>query len=205
MSHYIEKILYINLQHRKDKQEFLEKELLNVDWLSKTERFPGVYHELTSYGCSMAHLNAIKYAKSQGFKNVLILEDDFEFLVSKETVETQLESFFQTHTDADYDVLFLSYNIEQSNDTEFSFLGQVVSSTTSSGYLISSAYFDTLIHVFETNFPLLLSTGQHWIYTIDQIWKPLQQKDRWYFLKTRIGKQRAIVNDNGGTFRDYGV
>ena len=204
MSENIAKILYINLEHRTDKKELMEKELENMNWLEKTTRFPGVYHEKTYYGCSMAHLNALKYAKSQQFANVLIFEDDFEFLESKETVESHVTEFFRTHTNADFDVLFFSYFVEEGQDTSFDFLGKAISARTTSGYLVSSHYYDTLIDLFESNFPKLLETGMHWVYTIDQIWKQLQKNDRWFYFKPRLGKQRVSLNDNGGVMVDYG-
>lgn len=201
----IAKISYINLEHRADKKQLLEQELQERNLLAISELFPGVYHSNTAFGCSMAHLNCIKHAKEANLKNILILEDDFTFLVSREILDEQLEMFFREKTAADYDVLFFSYNLREGKYTSVDFLGQVVASSTASGYLINGAYFDTLIELYETAFPLLLKTGEHWKYMNDVVWAELQRKDRWFFLKRRIGKQRACVTDNGNnTFKDYG-
>ena len=200
----IAKIAYINLDHRTDKKEWIEQELQDQNLLAISERFPGFYHDNTAYGCSMAHLNCIKHAKESNLKNILILEDDFTFLVSREILNEQLEMFFREKSAADYDVLFLSYHLREEKETSVEFLGQALASSTASGYLINGAYFDTLIELYETAFPLLLKTGEHWKYMNDVVWCDLQRRDRWFFLKQRIGKQRACVTDNGNVFKDYG-
>lgn len=194
----IDKILYINLDHRIDKKTYMEDELKRYNL--SAERFPGVYHSNTAYGCSMAHLGAIKYAKAMGYKNVLILEDDFTFLVDRETFQMNLTKFF--NTGIHFDILMLSYKMNLDEATPYDFIGRVLYAQTASAYLINGHYFDTLIKLYEETFPLLLKTGEHWNYMNDVIWRKLQAVHTWYYFKERIGKQRACVNDNGGVFTD---
>jgi glycosyl transferase family 25 len=93
MSHNIDKIFYINLEKRKDRREEIEKELdtfgLNYERFEAIET-PG----FGILGCGISHLSVLKLAKERKYKNILILEDDFTFIVSKEEFEKSLNLFF---------------------------------------------------------------------------------------------------------------
>lgn len=203
MSHNIDHIFYINLEKRTDKRELIEAELHNFGLVG--ERFDAIYDVDTASGCSKSHLAVLKLAKSRGYKNVIILEDDFTFLVSKEDFETELAQFFAQYS-GNFDVCMLSYNMLQhvtlGDDTN---VNKVVEAQTASGYLVNSHYYDKLIDLYERNIPLLAQTGEHWNYMNDQCWKPLQRIDNWFYFKTRLGKQRAGISDNTGVYCDYGV
>lgn len=216
MSHIIDHIFYINLERRHDRRVEIEDELNNFGL--KFERFPAISHKLPFVGCSQSHLKALRLARYRGYKNVLILEDDFEFLVSKEELDHRLSSFFEKTPH--YDVLMFSYNLpldkslersdvlKQSEDmweTDTFGCKRVLDAQTASGYLVNGHYYDALISLYEEAFPLLEATQQHWIYMNDVIWKVLQKKDAWYCLTPRIGKQRESYSDLAGKVVDYGV
>lgn len=58
-------------------------------------------------GCRRAHLNAIKYAKNQGYRRVLILEDDVEFLIDPSELLTINQEILN-----DWDMLYFGGLIE---------------------------------------------------------------------------------------------
>lgn len=200
MSNYIDKIIYINLDKRTDRKEEIEKEL-NQFHLSY-ERYPAIYHPSGIVGCGYSHLNVLKMAKEKGYKNILILEDDFTFLVSKEVFEFNLNSLFNNFPD--YDVCMLSYNLREREEIKDECINRVLFAQTASGYLVNHTYFDKLIDLYEKAIPLLESTGEHWNYANDIVWRSLQKSDKWYYFKIRIGKQRPGYNDNGNHYCDYG-
>ena len=109
MSEFIDKIIYINLEKRKDRKIEIEDELSKFDLLSNAERFNAIENDTGIVGCTESHLNVLKLAKERGYKNILILEDDFTFLLSKEEFEKNLKLFFDSKIN--YDVLMLSYNL----------------------------------------------------------------------------------------------
>jgi len=196
MSKYIDKTIYINLNRRNDKRIQIEKELVDFDL--NYERFEAIENDEGCVGCAYSHLNVLKLAKERGYKNVLILEDDFTFLVSKEEFEKQLTIFFKLNIN--YDVCKLSYNLQKFQDTEYDFLLKVLESQTASGYIVNSHYYDKLILLYEWAIPLLENSKQHWIYANDQVWKRYQESDLWYCFKTRIGKQRDGISDNSNSY-----
>jgi len=203
MSHNIDKIIYINLEKRPDRRNEIETELTNFGLVG--ERFEAIDNPHCGIGCMKSHLSVLKLAKLNGYKNILILEDDFMFTVSKESFENSLSKFFELKPN--FDVCMLSYALLKCEETEEDSIRKVTSAQTTSGYIVNHHYYDKLIQLYEWASPLLEQTGQHWIYANDQIWKQLQEKDNWYLFTERIGKQRPGYNNNGGgtsQIVDYG-
>jgi glycosyl transferase family 25 len=195
----INKIYYINLEHRVDRKLNIEGELTKFGL--NFERFNAVLNLKDGMvGCNQSHINVLKLAKQNNFKNVLILEDDFTFLVSKSELEKQVHTFFELKMD--YDVLMFSYNLQQCN-TFNNTIGKVIEAQTASGYLVNSTYYDILIDHWEINNILQEQTGEHWNYSDDQSWKQLQKRDNWYYFNTRIGKQMEGFSDLGKEYRNY--
>lgn len=95
MSENIDKIIYINLDKRIDKLEEINNELKNYNLYDKAERFSAVYHSSGTVGCGKSHLSVLKMAKERKYKNILILEDDFYFVVSKDELECNLRLFLK--------------------------------------------------------------------------------------------------------------
>jgi len=152
-------------------------------------------------GCTYSHLEVLKTAKANNYKNVLILEDDFIFIVDKTTMECELQEFFNHNID--YDVCMISYHIQKSEPTIYPFLEKVVEGQTASGYIVNHTFYDKLIELYEWAAPILDETMQHWIYANDQVWKKLQPTSNWYHLKRRIGKQSSGHSDNSDMYIEY--
>jgi len=192
MSTHIDKIFYINLEKQDDRKMEIETELKKYDLYEKSERIISIHVPGQGIlGYTMSHLQTIKLAKERNYSNVLILEDDFQFTISKEKFENQLQFFFENNID--YDVCMISYTIQRSEPTEFSFLTKVIEAHSSSGYIIHSSFYDKMIELYEWSIPLLAQTNQHWNYANDQCWKKLQPNARWYCFTNRCGKQRGGI------------
>lgn len=195
MSHHIDKIIYINLDHRTDRRAQIESQLLQYG-LTDFERFSAVHNPLNGIGCSQSHLAVLRLAQERGYKNILILEDDFIFQVSKEDLERQIDSLFREIPD--FDVCMFAYNLISGEiDPLHSYLLHNVDAQTTSGYLVNQSMFSELIELYKWSTPILEYTGQHWIYACDQIWKRYQKSRKWYCFHPRLGKQSDGVSDNG--------
>jgi glycosyl transferase family 25 len=200
MTENISKTIYINLKKRTDRKENIEKELNNfgLDY----ERFEAIETPgIGILGCGLSHLAILKLAKERNYENVIILEDDFTFLVSKEELQHQLTEFFKLKLD--YDTCFLSYNIQRFQPLDNGIVNKILENQTASGYIVNNKYYDKLINLYEYAMPLLAQTRSHWIYANDQIWKKLQEKDNWYYFIKRIGKQQDGYSDNTERFEKY--
>src|SRR5210317_2568360 len=79
-------IVFINLEQRKDRLEHILKQIADKEFID-TYRYDAHFVPKNGHlGCAESHLGAITYAQENNFDKVLILEDDFEFLESKEIV-----------------------------------------------------------------------------------------------------------------------
>jgi len=202
MTHHISKIFYINLDERSDRKEEIETELTTYDLLDHSERIQAFYTPGQGIlGCTMSHLKALKLAKERKYKNVLILEDDFQFTITKEELDNQLTALFEQGPE--FDVCMISFNIQQSIPTEYPFLQKVIKAQTASGYIVSESFYDSIIELYEWAIPLLDQTREHWNYANDQCWKLLQPNSNWYAFTNRCGKQRPGYSDNSERFEDY--
>jgi len=98
----------------------------------------------------------------------------------------------------------LSYNLMKGETCiQYPFLIKALDVQTASGYIVNENFYDKLIEIYERSVPLLESTGQHWNYANDLVWKSLQPISNWYCFSERIGIQRPGINDNGGRYVDY--
>lgn len=193
-------VFFINLAKRVDRRKLIEAEMEKMD--IEAERFEGIERSPGIVGCGYSHLSVLKEARDRGYKNVLIFEDDFEFVVDKETFWNELQQFFRSGVQ--YDVLMLSYNIEKAEKFNNQ-VDKIIAMTTASGYIVNSNFIDKLIELYEENLPLLEQTGKHWLYANDQVWKQLQPQSQWFAFKRRLGRQRGSYSDNSLQWMDYGV
>jgi len=201
MSQHIPKIFYINLDKRTDRREEIEKELEQFNLLDKAERFQAFYTpDQGILGCTQSHLAVIKLAKERNYPQVLILEDDFYFVVSKDEFENELNQFFNVNIP--FDICMISYHLQQSQPTPYIFIQKVIEGQTASGYIVHNSFYDKIINLYEEAIPLLQQTGEHWNYANDQVWKRLQPNSNWYALTTRCGRQRPGFSDNSGQYQE---
>jgi glycosyl transferase family 25 len=185
----IDKIIFINLKHRTDRKKEITLELDRFNL--KYELFEAIIHNNGAIGCSKSHLQVIKIAKQKGYKNILVLEDDFKFIVDKKVFYNEIKKL----KNVKFDVCLLAYNTPNLYESEYPFLYKIKDAQTTAGYIVQSHYYDTLINHWEKSVKLFEETNDDTKYTCDQSWKELQNKDNWYCFKNRIGKQRESYSD----------
>lgn len=201
----IDKIVYINLNKRKDRKEKITNEL--DDYGLAYERFEAI--ETPGFGilgCGLSHLQVLESAKAnETIKNILIMEDDFTFLVTAEEFNNEIKKFFELELAKSFDVCFVSYALYKEVELDNGTVNRALQAGTASGYIVNSRYFDTLIELLRNSTEMLAKTKEHWHWANDIVWYPLQARDNWYYFKKRLGKQAADFSDNTGAFADYGV
>lgn len=186
-------VLYINLENRDDRKIEIENEL-EKEGIFNYMRFNAIKNNKKGYlGCSQSHIDCLKIAKQNNYPNVIIFEDDFEFLIDKNEFHNLLENLLHF----EYDVFLLSYNTFFFNikETKNSLFNKIKGSQTASGYIVNKKYYDKLINNFEEGLKMLKKTDIYSKYAIDQYWKSLQNTDNWFCYKKRIGKQRESYSD----------
>ena len=93
----IDCVYYINLDHRLDRKESIEKELdkLGVP-AEKRVRIPGIYNKnFGILGCGLSHKKALETFVASNHKTCLLFEDDFQFTLDMNYVKYLLRSVFE--------------------------------------------------------------------------------------------------------------
>jgi glycosyl transferase family 25 len=199
----LDRVFYINLDKRTDRRQEIETEIKKVPGLwEKAERFSAIEHPFGCVGCTRSHLEVLRLAKTRGYSQILILEDDFMWINGQENrFNERLLDF-----DTDYDVVMLTALVIESVDSERENRIQdekrILKAHNAAGYLIHERMFDRLIDAYEQTWPHLERTGADWIYTNDVVWQRFQPESRWYLVK--MGRQRPSYSDISKCFVDHG-
>jgi glycosyl transferase family 25 len=195
----IDGIVYINLEKRDDRKKLLLEELKKIEVNSdQVNKVSGVYIPKNGHkGCVQSHIIALNIAKMNRWKYVLIFEDDMELNVSPDEFNNMINNTldYTKSNNISWDVIMLATG---HNEKEYdNNMVRIKEGTTSSGYIVNSHYYDTLINLFtycnENMSRDKWSGGQEWEpYALDQQWRVLQKNDNWFGFEKDLIKQRNI-------------
>lgn len=191
MWEFIDKVVYINLDKRPDRNEHMKK--MTSTFGDKVIRFEAIEDTHGYLGCARSHIGLLELAIQENWKNVLVLEDDAEWNNLEENYE-RLERL----STLDYDILLLGgvAVIKDNND-------KVYSSQTTASYLIQNHYYQTLLANFKEAYECLKREG-YGMFAIDQYWKQLQKKDKWYIVSNPcMIYQKPDYSDIENAYVDY--
>ena len=193
--------LYINLEHRIDRKEHIEKEFTEKLKISVPERFQAIYNEHGIIGCGLSHLECLKIAKQRNWEYVVIVEDDIFFL-DIEVFKKSFNSFLKSNIN--FDVLLFAGNNYTPFDVINDYCVKVYNCQTATGYIVKQTYYDTMIEHMQQGIECLMKEPHnHHYYANDQWWKHLQKKDNWYLLTPLTVIQREGYSDNAGAIMNY--
>ena len=192
-------IYYINLDHRRDRFEYINGELnkTNIE-KNKINRFSAIYvKDFGALGCAKSHCLVLEeFLKTPDtIKNCIILEDDFIFNLNQEDINKLVNNFFNSNLFYNFDILMLSGNTQNEENTEYPFLTKILDSQTTSGYCVNKKFANTLLNIIKEDISKLEETKNEPKYALDIIWKKLQSISNWYCLKPKIGLQRESYSD----------
>lgn len=191
MWEFLDKVVYINLAKRKDRNERM-KEVTSV-FGNKVVRFEAIENCDNGYlGCTQSHIEVLNLALKNNWKNVLILEDDIEFHNILDGYKT-----LQQLVTKQYDVIMLGGTCVQSVSNK------VITAQCASSYLVNSDYYETLISNLKEGYELLKQTNDPTRFANDQYWKHLQRKDNWLILQPCLIYQKPDYSDNEKQYVDY--
>jgi GR25 family glycosyltransferase involved in LPS biosynthesis len=197
MWEFIDKIVFINLESRKDRLEHMQL-VCNKFPSEKVIRFNAIETKGCGLiGCGKSHVGVVEMAIENNWKNVLILEDDVEWNKFEEGYE-KLEKLVER----DYDVILLGGIIKGDNsyDKETSRVNCV---QTMSSYLVNSKFYTKLLNNLKEGITKLEIAREHWLYGCDQYWKHLQPHHNFYIIVPNLMYQRNEYSDNAETYVDY--
>jgi glycosyl transferase family 25 len=176
----IQHVVYINLDERIDRRKHIEGQLSRAFPLERIQRFPAIKAVNGAVGCSRSHIAVLELAKASGWTNVLIIEDDFTWN-NYEKGAPVLEALLTKP----FDVIVLCGAYVACDPTDY----RLKSCQTTTAYVVSQEYYDTLIANYKEGLALFESTGDYPKYALDQYWKRLQTVGQWFIVRPNLGFQ----------------
>jgi len=147
-----DKVYCINLDSRKDRWKECVIEFNKIGILDEVERFSAVKHERGIAGCTLSHYEIIKKCKKDGCKNVLIFEDDVEF-IEVDNFHKLLDSSLNqlNKRESWYDMFYLGGNIKGNTNVRLDKnLVKLDNVKTTHAYVISDTIYDVFIDTIES-------------------------------------------------------
>jgi len=196
---FIEKVIYINLEKRKDRREQIEKELAIYFPPEKIVRFNAFYENVGPVGCTKSHIGALEMAIENKWNNCLIVEDDIEW--KKDPEFLYLYKNLKNIIKNKYDVIVLN-----SYDSRTYYRGtyKLERCRSTGAYICNSSYYNKLLNNFKEGLALLIDyrikvplniNNRYSLYNIDEYWQKLQNKDNWYIVVPSICIQKSGYSD----------
>lgn len=141
---YFDRIFCINLDHRKDRWERSLQEFRKAGIENRVERFPAIFiQDNPAYGNHLSHAECLKMAKESSCSNVLIFEDDIEWLDDPYHIIYPLYDLKQTS----WDMFYLGVNTELPHQQIAPHLSKLEMAYSTHAYAVKSNLFDDLIDI----------------------------------------------------------
>ena len=204
------KIYYINLKNRTDRFDTFNTNVISklpslADKFHRVNATDMTVHKLISQraaGCSMSHLRIWKHIIDNDISSAIVLEDDFELIVTEEVFNDRIKQLYDRYPN------FGVCNIGGRNmaplqrvDDIFSTGGSI---QTTSGYIISNKYTKLMQDRLSSSIENLLRGEPVHFNAIDMVWKEFQGTKDWLVMD-RLGIQGESFSDIEGRATNYGV
>ncbi len=185
--------LYINLEERPDRLVHVISELKKIGVTG--ERYNAKRTKKGAVGCTLSHIGCLSLAKTRNYPYVFICEDDITF-TKPEVFLDSLQKFTESDAYANFDVLIIGGNncppYEKLSDHHI----KISNCQTTTGYIVKSHYYDTLIANFKESVANLLKNSDKGNqFALDIYWKRLQQNGNWYMIIPATVTQYASYSD----------
>lgn len=210
----VDKIFYINLDKREDRNEQIRQQLKNigVDLDTDVERYSAIYDSKNGHiGCAKSHRNVIDIASERGYERVLVFEDDIIFTDNEaiKKVNHVLDGLKNN-----WDVIQLAIGhkrtipLDQQNyDFDVSGIARVEFGTAPAGYIVNKSIYKQLRGIINEAIINMEKEAQEYEerrfetrYAFDQYWGDLQKSSKWYVFQPTLGSQGGLAG--GSTTMD---
>ena len=196
----IDVVYYINLDHRKDRNDQIQKQL-NAYGVNNYERISAIHMPHKGYvGCSLSHMKTIEKFLASNHQTCVILEDDFEFTLSPYNCKELFERFFNDNHK--WDCVMLSSNTKQYVQYN-EYLVKCIRAFTTAGYMINREFATILLQNIKEGVEQLIRHDVQHMFAIDVYWMKLQPVSNWYIFQPKMGQQSAGYSDIEQRFTDY--
>jgi len=136
-------------------------------------------------------------AQANKWGNVLVVEDDLMWNSDFDQGYTTLERLVKNK----YDAIVLATTSAKWYLNSL----KLITSRTTSCYLVNSGYYDTLLSNFRESRDLLEVSKDKGIHAIDMYWMRIQTRDNWFIVIPSPAYQRPGYSDIEQRIVDYGM
>lgn len=205
------KIYAINLDKRADRWDALressERQGLNP---AAIQRLPAIEDaEFGALGCAKSHVAALShFLVHESAPYCLVLEDDFELVRPWGEFVATFNRLAEERVD--WDALLLMGTAVLAPPPRAPGVARLLEAQSAAAYLLPRRYVPQVLACFADCVPHLealrglqprsMVTMRH---AIDQAWKALQRRDRWYVFSPSFGRQRPSFSDIEQRHVDY--
>ena len=192
---FIDAILYINLDHRLDRNSHILSEINKIcNDKTKIHRISAIKRDNGALGCGLSHIKALEFIKTHpNWNTILILEDDFTFKSNNlNEINHKIVKLLENNN---MDMGLLSHNNLLCSDTDEKLIKKVFYSITTSSYIIKSEYVDTLLNNMRESMSDMEKNGKKHDNCLDIYWTKLQPISNWYAIYPAIGYQYDNYSD----------
>ena len=184
---FVDHVVYINLDHRKDRRLKIEDVLSPYFPPEKVTRFSAIKRENGAWGATESHIAVLEMAKAKGWKNVLILEDDARWT---DTFDEGLKTLTRL-AQSDYDAIVLGgHNTRWHEDSL-----RLIRTFGAEATLVHSRYYDTLLRNYTESYTFLQESNQSWVHGVDVYINNLLATDTWFAVVPGLMKQEVGYSD----------
>ena len=158
-------------------------EIKDINWQDKYSGFVNGFHIANLE----SQLIALKLTMNTNYTNILIIEDEFNFIMDKDNLEYTMYQFFQQYEN-NYDILLLTYDDSNMNTTDCNDI--FISCDTYNiytAYIIHRNAIPKYIKALEEALQKLISTQEYWNYGKDIIFNSLLSESQSLFIKEIVG------------------
>lgn len=201
----------INLEHRTDRWQTLRASSQAMGLAPDSiRRWPAVAdRRFGALGCAKSHLGVLADFLTRGSAPYcLVMEDDFELLRPWSDLAQVLGALDERGTD--WDALLLTGTKVVAHAPQPTGVARLFESQSGAAYLVARRYVPQLMACFAESvvqMEALQGRMPHDAiaarFAIDQAWKPLQRRDRWYIASPAFGRQRPSFSDIEGREVNY--
>jgi len=207
----VDKIFCINLDKRPDRWEAVLSQFNKVGLDGHVQRYSAIEASPGVVGCTLSHYNIIKKAKEEGYKNVLIFEDDVEFIRTDQFEDTIINSFSQLESlNIDYDMFYLGGNVKGNNNKRINTnLVELNNVKCAHAYITCESVYDTILNIIDAgdiNNIWSWNGGNPDRLNIDYTYAArIAPNYNVYGVWPMLAKQAAGISDLNGEYHDYKI
>ena len=216
------KIFIINLDEDTERYERTCQNLISSGFQkSHFIRVAGIKEKFGMIGCAMSHVKALEIAKSHtSISHFIILEDDFNFSLSKNTITMILRNLCKLDLPWNVWQLYASRAISRKmgvlnfNQNLQIDLLKIIASDCCAAYLVKREFLNTLQDSFSKGLKVFEANKNYYInkslflmhrekYSTDQVWKELQGLGNFIGVDCEVGRLRETYSHLKKQVRKY--